>query len=109
MTQANQTKTPGRNLPGTRMIIGAGIGLLVISFFLIPSEAKPEWGKFWMIRPLLIAPFAGAMGALCNYLILNYHDVVGVNKTVARILAVLVPIVGMWMGIVLGLDGTMWD
>lgn len=91
------------------MIIGAGIGVLAISFFLIPSESKPEWGDYWMIRPLIVTPLAGAMGGLSHYLILNFHDLVGINRTVARILSIVIPIIGLYMGIILGLDTTMWD
>lgn len=33
----------------------------------------------------------------------------GVNKTVAMILSVVIFIIGLWLGIVLGLDGTYWN
>jgi hypothetical protein len=93
-----------------RMIVGALIGLLVISFFVFSAdEPNPEWGKYWMIRPLIITPPAGAMGGLCNYLLVHFHDKVGIHKAIAMSLSVIVFLVGLWMGIVLGLDGTMWD
>lgn len=92
------------------MLIGAGIGLLVISYFLVRSGGgAPEWGRFWMIQPLVVCPFAGAMGGLCNYFIVHYRWVVGLNRIVAIALSTLVFIVGIWMGIVLGLNGTMWN
>lgn len=62
-----------------------------------------------MIRPLLMVPFAGAMGGLCNYFIVGRHTTIGLNKTVAVIISLLVFLAGLWMGIVLGLDGTLWD
>lgn len=94
----------------TRMVIGAGIGLLLISLFLIGNNyADPSWGKYWMIRPLIIVPFAGAMGGLCNYFIVGRHASMGLNKTIAIVISLVVWIVGLWMGIVLGLDGTLWD
>jgi hypothetical protein len=49
------------------------------------------------------------MGGLCNYFILNFRHLVGLNKVVAIILSVVVALVGLWMGIILGLDGTMWN
>jgi hypothetical protein len=49
------------------------------------------------------------MGGLCNYYILRYRWIIGANKTVAIIASVLVALVGLWMGIVLGLNGTMWN
>jgi cobalamin synthase len=89
--------------------VGAGIGLLVISFFLFPTDGRPEWGKFWMVRPLIVVPFAGAMAGLCNYYILSFRNRFGLNKIVAIVLSLIVLFVGMWTGIVLGLDGTLWN
>ena len=112
MTQQNElTRQPiDQGSLGKRILAGAGIGLLLISFFLFSvKEPDPEWGKLWMIRPLIIVPLAGAMGAVCNYFIVNFRKRAGINKTVTMIVSVLVFIVGLWMGIVLGLDGTLWD
>jgi hypothetical protein len=111
MTQSgNSSSQPHQVSLGKRMLIGAGIGLFLISLFLISAgEGKPEWGQLWRIRPLIMVPFAGAMGGLCNYFIVHFHNHVGVNKTIAMILSVIIFIIGLWMGTVLGLDGTMWD
>lgn len=111
MAQRNNSTAQSREISLVkRMAVGAGIGLLLISLFLLSAgEPKPEWGKLWMIRPLIIVPLAGAMGGLCNYFIVHFHNWAGVNKTIAMILSVIVFIVGLWLGIVLGLDGTMWD
>ena len=104
-TQPNQPVSLAKPI-----LIGAGIGLILISFFVFGvDEPNPEWGKLWMIRPLIIVPLAGAMGGLCNYFIVHFHDQVGVNKTIAMIISVIVFIIGLWLGIVLGLDGTMWN
>ena len=93
-----------------RMLVGAGIGLLLISMFLISAgEPNPEWGKLWMIKPLIIVPLAGAMGGLCNYFIVHFHNLAGLNKTIAIILSVIVFIIGLWLGTILGLDGTYWN
>jgi hypothetical protein len=111
MTQTdNSTAQPNQLSLGKRMLIGAGIGLIAIAFFLIPAgEGDPAWGKLWRIKPLLVTPFAGAMGGLCNYFIFQFRNQFGVNRIAAIILSILVFIVGLWMGIVLGLNGTMWD
>ena len=109
MTQTNNPTSQPASL-SKRMILGAGIGLLLIAFFLLTAdEPDPAWGKFWMIRPLIITPFAGAMGGLCNHLLLRYYFLIGMNKTVAWIVSIIIFIIGLWMGIVLGLDGTLWD
>ena len=91
------------------MLTGAIIGLVIISTFLIGAHSSPAWGKYWMIRPLIVTPFAGAMGGLCNYIIMRYHQQFRIPKVLAYIATALVFIVGLWMGIILGLDGTLWN
>jgi hypothetical protein len=108
----NSTSQPQNFSIGKRMLAGATIGLFLISLFLFSApDADPAWGwgKFWMIRPLILVPLAGAMGGLCNHFILHFRGQVGINKTTAIILSVLVFIIGLWLGTVLGLDGTWWD
>ena len=110
MTQANNSTSRTQFSLGKRMLVGAGIGLLVIIFFLLlEGEGDPAWGKLWMIRPLIIAPLAGATGGACNYFILHFHHRVGVNKIVAMILSAIVFLFGLWLGTILGFDGTLWD
>jgi hypothetical protein len=82
----------------------------LISFLLLSAdEPNPSWGKLWMIRPLIIVPLAGAAGGACNYFIVHFRDRVGVNKIVATVLSALIFVIGLWLGVVLGLDGTMWN
>jgi hypothetical protein len=111
MTQTNNPTSHPRHVSlTTRMLIGAAVGLALVSFFVFTvDEADPAWGELWMIRPLIIVPFAGAMAGLCNYILLQFHYLAGISKTVAIIVSILVSLVGLWMGIVLGLDGTLWD
>jgi hypothetical protein len=91
------------------ILVGAGIALFVISFFVFGVDhPKPEWGKYWMIRPLIITPLAGAMGGVF-YLIMDYQSTKGFNRTFAIALSVVVYLIGLWLGTVLGLAGTMWD
>lgn len=92
------------------ILIGAGVGLMVISFFVFGADApKPEWGKLWMIKPLIITPIAGAMGGAFYYFMDYLSSRGGLNKTVAIILSLIVFLVGLWLGIVLGLNGTLWN
>lgn len=110
MTQANNPVSPLQFSRNKRMLVGAGIGLLAISIFVFaPGEPNPEWGKFWMIRPLMITPLAGAFGGACNYYIMHFSRRAYVNRAVAIILSAVVFIIGLWLGIVLGLAGTMWN
>lgn len=111
MTHLNKsTSQPDQVQLVKRMVIGAGIGLVLISFFLLSvREPNPDWGKLWMIRPLIIVSLAGAVGGGFNYVIIHFHRQVGVNKAVALGVSVLVFIIGLWLGFVLGLVGTLWD
>jgi hypothetical protein len=110
MTQTgNAASSPYYLSLGKRMLVGWVIGLVVISFFLISANEPNPWGKYWMIRPLIITPLAGAMGGMCNYILLRFHSLVRISKTLAMILSTIIFIVGLWLGIVLGLVGTMWN
>lgn len=92
------------------MLIGGGIALILITLFLLPFDyAKPEWGKLWFIRPLIVVPLAGATGGFCYYFLNQLSAKGTLNKAVAIILSIIIYIIGLWMGTVLGLDGTLWD
>jgi hypothetical protein len=111
MTQRNDSTTePNQPISLAKpMLIGAGIGLIAISFFVFGvDKPNPEWGKLWMIRPLIVTPIAGAMGGAFYYF-MDYQSSRGFNRTIAVILSLIVFIVGLWLGIVLGLAGTMWN
>lgn len=110
MTQTNNSTVNSPVSVATRMLLGGGVGLLLISLFVFGvDQPNPAWGKYWMVKPLIITPLAGAMGGLCNYIIMNYHIQVGLPKIVAIIISAFVFIIGLWLGVVLGLNGTMWD
>ncbi|HYH16511.1 MAG TPA: hypothetical protein VD794_14880 [Flavisolibacter sp.] len=92
------------------VLIGAAIGLMLISLFLFTAgDADPNWPKLWRLRPLIIVPLAGAMGGVFYY----FMDYLGshgkINRVVGIVLSLIVFIIGLWLGIVLGLDGTYWD
>jgi hypothetical protein len=110
MTQSNNPAQSEQLSLSKRMIIGTCVGLFVILFFLLRvNDNHPDWGQYWMIRPLLVTSFAGAMAGLCNYVIIRFHSRFGVNKIIAVIASMLISVIGLWMGIVLGLVGTMWN
>lgn len=93
-----------------RMLIGGGIALIVISAFIISAgKGDPAWPTFWMVRPLIITPLAGAIGGLCYHLLDHFRVQGGWQRIAVNIIGVLIYIIGLWMGIVLGLDGTLWD
>ena len=92
------------------MIIGGAIGLILVSMFVFSvNEPRPEWGTLWKIKPLIVTPLIGAMGGLFYFLV-NYQGAKwGFNKYLTRVLGIIGFIVALWMGFVLGLNGTLWN
>ncbi|WP_370900653.1 potassium transporter KefB [Chryseobacterium gossypii] len=105
MTQTVKTSSLIR-----KVLLGAITGLLIISFFIFTVEhPKPEWGKLWMIRPLVITPLAGAFGGLLIYSPALLNPDSRWKRITASILSFIAFIITLWLGIVLGLDGTLWN
>lgn len=91
------------------MVFGALIGLALISAFLLSAgEANPAWGSYWQIKPLLMVPFAAAVGGAFYYF-MTYRFPTGVAGVIATIFSVFVFIIGLWLGTILGLNGTHWN
>lgn len=112
MTQKNNvTEQPEKPFSvGKPMFLGAGVAFILISMFLFSvKHPNPEWGQFWMVKPMIIVPFAGAMGGLFYYFMRYLSSTQGFNKTLAILLSFVVYIIGLWLGSVLGLNGTLWD
>lgn len=93
-----------------RMFIGAGIALVPISLLLISVDAaNPAWGPYWMIRPLIVVPMAGAAGGAFFHLMSPFRYQGGWKKITAVFICFIVFIFCLWIGTVLGLDGTLWN
>ena len=92
------------------MLIGGVIAFTLISMLVFSvNEPPPEWGNLWMVQPLIVTPVVGAMGGLF-YFFANYIGAKwGLNKYLSVIVGVFGFIIALWMGIVLGLNGTMWN
>ncbi|ULQ57764.1 hypothetical protein KJS94_06075 [Flavihumibacter rivuli] len=91
-------------------IIGAAIGMAVISFFVLGVDhPNPEWPRYWMARPLIITPLAGALGGFFYGALESFRQQGGVIKIMAITVGLLVFLIVLWLGVVLGLDGTMWN
>lgn len=98
------------NLIAKRMLVGAAIALVIISVFLYGVDnAKTEWGKLWILRPLIVVPLAGSMGGLFYHMMDILRIRGGWNTIAANIISFIVFIIALWMGTVLGLAGTLWD
>ncbi|HTF27465.1 MAG TPA: hypothetical protein VK625_01405, partial [Flavitalea sp.] len=72
-------------------------------------DPDPDWGKLWIIKPLIVVPLAGALGAVFYYFMDNLRYQGGGRKISAEILSLIVYVIVLWLGVVLGLDGTWWD
>lgn len=93
-----------------RMLIGAAIGLVLISMFLLSvGKGNPAWGELWRIKPLIMVPLAGAGAGLVNYFLDELRAQGGWIKAITMILTVIVYIIALWLGSVLGLNGTLWN
>jgi len=91
-------------------IAGAIVAFVLISILVFSVDTpNPAWGKNWFVRPLIVTPLVTSFGGVFLYLI-------NLKKTDSKILnlllfffSVLVFIFFLWIGTVLGLDGTLWD
>lgn len=112
MTQSNPF--PTRHLEAAPLLkwalIGALVGLFLISLFLTgANNPNPAWGKFWMIKPLVMVPSAGAAGGVFFYLVNPAHFESTWKKLFAYAACLIVFVIGLWIGTVLGLNGTYWN
>lgn len=90
-------------------LIGSCIALIAISFFVFGvDQPKVEWGRYWMIKPLILTPLFGGFAGMIFYQ-LNFRKFLSFNKSLKMILSSILFIAVLWVGIVLGLNGTMWD
>ena len=93
-----------------RILLGAGLGLGLISFFLLNvKNPDPSWPNLWMLRPLLVVPIAGALAGICFHFLDRLRFQQGWNKTWIVVLGIIGHLIALWMGFVAGLDGTLWD
>lgn len=112
MTQQNHSSKQSLHPASVdkRMLQGAGIAFVLISIFLLGvDEPDPDWPKLWMLRPLLIVPVSGALGGIFYYFMDHLRSQGGWIKVLAYLLSLLGYLVILWMGTILGLDGTLWN
>ncbi len=91
-------------------IAGAAVALFAISIFVFGvDEPNPEWGSNWRIKPLILTPLIGAFGGAGCFL-MYYLSIRGwLNKSLAVILSIIGFTFSLWIGLVLGLNGIMWN
>ncbi len=94
------------------VLVGAAIALTLICVFLFAGNitTQPEWGNYWKLKPLIIVPLAGAMGGLFFHFM---NNLLWLQVSWKKILAIIIGCVGyvftIWIGTVLGLNGTLWN
>jgi hypothetical protein len=112
MTHANNLTAPSGQSGSLlkRMLIGAAIALVVIAIFILPiKHPRAEWGQYWMLKPFIITPLSGAMGGLVAHFMIHLRNQYGWNKILTFLMTAIICVIGLWMGIVLGLNGTLWN
>ena len=111
MSDSNYTvETPKhRNALIQKSIVGCAIALLAIAVMIIPIQnPDASWGTFWMVKPFLMVTLAGVLGGMIYHLItIRFQN--GWKKPIGIVLGLLVYIFGLWIGAILGLDGTLWN
>lgn len=93
-----------------KMVPGALIGLALISFFIFSVDnPDPTWGNNWRVRPLILTPLVSAFGMLA-FLLKDYiQPKTAGGKITVFLISTLAFIISLWMGIIIGLDGTLWN
>ena len=111
MNDKNEIEHPLRESAiGKMAMLGAAIALVLISIFLWNAgEPDPSWPRLWMIRPLIIVPAAGAVGGAFYQFLGHMGEPGSLTRISGKIAGLVVYIIGLWLGTVLGLDGTWWD
>ncbi|HEY9000638.1 MAG TPA: hypothetical protein VIM89_04760 [Mucilaginibacter sp.] len=91
-------------------LIGAGIGLAVMALFLSQNDGgKPEWGPYWMLRPLLVVTVATALGGAAFQFFRTLVKQPVWAKVSLTSFGLLIFVISLWLGSVLGLAGTYWN
>lgn len=111
MTHQSNLVPPAKKATAVpRMLVGAAIAFALIALFLYGVDnPNPNWPKYWMLRPLIVVPVVGAMGGLFFHGMQQLHHRYGWHKIVTVLLGIVGYVVAIWMGAVLGLDGTLWN
>ena len=91
------------------MLLGAGIGLIIILLFITGAQTQPHWPDHWKVRPLIITPLAAALGGGLAYITTSILKRKGMHTIIAVFISLIGFLIALWMGIVVGLDGTLWD
>lgn len=89
---------------------GFAVALAFIGFIVLSvDQPKPEWSEYWFVRPLIVTPIFGAFGGASCYLINTLSIKNSFIKLLRILSSIIVFVFFIWMGTILGLDGTLWN
>lgn len=92
------------------MLAGGAIALVLISMFVLSvPHPNPAWGSLWMVRPIIVVTLAGAVGGAFFGLVNHVATYSGWKKLLVVAGCAVVYVIGLWLGSVLGLNGTLWN
>lgn len=89
---------------------GAAIGFaLVATLVFSVKEPNPDWGALWHLRPLIVTPLIAAIGAQVFGMVRLARSRAAWVRWTCGIVACVSFLVVLWIAIILGLDGTLWN
>ncbi|MDA3614427.1 LrgB family protein [Polluticaenibacter yanchengensis] len=92
------------------MLTGLVTGLVIISLFVFTvNNPKPEWGNNWRMQPLLLTPLVVAFGSLVFFANRIFQPQNKTVKTLLLIGSIIAFVFSIWIGIIIGLNGTLWN
>lgn len=91
-------------------IAGAFLALILISLLIFSvNTPKPEWGQHWFIRPIIVAPIIASIGGISMYLVNLGEFESKLLNLLLFLFSIVLFLFFLWIGIILGLDGTLWN
>ena len=92
------------------VLLGFALGLFIASMLIHNvSFPKLSWGPNWYIKPMLVLSFVASIGSIPFYFANQYEASNHSKKILAYLGATLFLLFFIWIGIILGFDGTIWN
>ncbi|HEY9117694.1 MAG TPA: hypothetical protein VIN11_07695 [Roseivirga sp.] len=111
MNNENRTVTPPSiDTLKKRSLMGGLIGLMVTVLFIYSAnDANPLWPSLWFVKPVILTPLLTTLGGAFFYYIESIFFTNAWNRPLALIIGFIAFIVSLWLGMVLGFNGTYWN
>ncbi len=92
------------------LLLGAGINLIINVLFITDLDTtNSAWSPFWMVKPLTLGPLITGLGAMLAFYVVKFLINQNISKYISYFSFVAIFIISIWLGIVLGFNGTLWD